>query len=250
LGNHERTGSEPQAKDKEINVNIIILASGSHGNCYLIDDGNSQVMIEIGIPWKQIQRDLDFRTSRISFALLSHSHKDHSGHARDALKFGLDVYALQSTIDTLGLSGHRIHAIRAHESFRADSWMVLPFDVEHDVEALGFLLGDADGERLLYLTDTAYSKYRFDGLTHIMVECNNISEIMSENILAGNIPAVVGKRVRRNHMSLENLKLLLLANDLSRCREIWLLHLSDGNSDEARMIKEIQETTGVPTHAA
>jgi len=204
-------------------------------------------MIEIGIPWKQIQRDLDFRTSRISFALLSHAHKDHSGHAREALKSGLDVYALQSTIDSLGLSGHRIHAIRTHESFKVGSWTVVPFDVEHDIEALGFLLGNGDGERLLYLTDTAYSKYRFEGLTHIMVECNNIAEIMSQNIQEGNIPAVVGKRVRRNHMSLENLIAMLRVNDLSRCRTIYLMHLSDGNSDEARMKQEVQAATGIPT---
>jgi phosphoribosyl 1,2-cyclic phosphodiesterase len=230
-------------------MEIVTLASGSRGNCYMVDDGNTQVLIEIGIPWKQIQRDLDFRTSKIQFALLSHSHKDHSGHAKDALKSGLDVYALQSTIDALGLSGHRIHAIKAHESFRVGSWTVLPFDVEHDVEALGFLLGNADGERLLYLTDTSYSKYRFEGLSYIMAECNNISELLSKNILEGNIPAIVGKRVRRSHMSLENLISMLKANDLSKCRQIFLMHLSDGNSDEARMKREVQAATGIPTEA-
>lgn len=225
------------------------LASGSSGNCYMIDDGNTQVLIEIGTPWKQIQRDLDFRTSKIQFALLSHSHKDHSGHAKEALKAGIDVYALQSTIDALGLSGHRIHAIKAHESFQVESWTVIPFDVEHDVEALGFLLGNSDGERLLYLTDTAYSKYRFEGLTYIMVECNNISEIMSQNIQNGNIPSMVGQRVRRNHMNLENLISFLRANDLSRCRQIFLMHLSDSNSDERRMKQEIQQATGIPTES-
>ncbi len=227
-------------------MNIIVLASGSDGNCYMIDDGTTQVMIEIGIPWKQIQRDLDFRTSAISFALLSHAHKDHSGHAKEAIKAGIDVYALQSTLDTRGLSGHRTHVIKAHKRFQVGSWTVAPFDVEHDVEALGFLLGNADGERLLYLTDTSYSKYRFEGLTYIMVECNNISQIMSRNIQDGNIPAIVGRRVRRNHFSLENVISFLKANDLNRCRIIYLMHLSDGNSDERCMKQTIQEATGIP----
>jgi phosphoribosyl 1,2-cyclic phosphodiesterase len=82
----------------------------------------------------------------------------------------------------------------------------------------------------------------------IAVECNNISEIVSKNIMEGHIPAVVGKRVRRNHMSLENLILMLKANDLSQCRAIYLMHLSDGNSDERRMKEEVQAATGIPTY--
>jgi phosphoribosyl 1,2-cyclic phosphodiesterase len=105
-------------------------------------------------------------------------------------------------------------------------------------------------DRLLFIPDTAYVENRFEGITMIAVECNNISELLSKNVQEGNIPAIVGKRVRRNHMSLENLISMLKANDLSRCRELWLLHLSDGNADEIRMKKEIQELTGVPVYIA
>ena len=41
-----------------------------------------------------------------------------------------------------------------------------------------------------------------------------------------------------------NVKEFLRANDLSKVEEIHLLHLSDGNSDEARFKREIQELTG------
>jgi hypothetical protein len=100
------------------------------------------------------------------------------------------------------------------------------------------------------VSDTAYVKNRFVGVTILAIECNNIEEILSRNIVQGNIPAVVGRRVRRNHMNLGRVIDMLKANDLSQCREIWLLHLSDGNSDEARMIREVQEATGVPCYAA
>jgi len=42
---------------------------------------------------------------------------------------------------------------------------------------------------------------------------------------------------------------MLKANDLSKCREIHLLHLSDGNSDEQLMRQKVEAATGIPTYA-
>jgi phosphoribosyl 1,2-cyclic phosphodiesterase len=51
-------------------------------------------------------------------------------------------------------------------------------------------------------------------------------------------------RIIRSHMSLETLKDMLRANDLSKVEAIYLLHLSDGNSDAVRFKREVQELTG------
>jgi phosphoribosyl 1,2-cyclic phosphodiesterase len=48
----------------------------------------------------------------------------------------------------------------------------------------------------------------------------------------------------QSHFSLENVKEFLKANDLSRVRQIWLLHLSDGNSDAELFKQEIEKLTG------
>ena len=105
-------------------------------------------------------------------------------------------------------------------------------------------------ERLLFIPDTSHVMNRFKNVTILAIECNHVADILSDNIQEGNIPSVVGRRVRRNHMSLDSVIGMLKANDLSRCREIWLLHLSDANSDEARMIRTVQEQTGIPCRAA
>lgn len=46
------------------------------------------------------------------------------------------------------------------------------------------------------------------------------------------------------------MKDFLKANDLRHVQEIWLLHLSDGNSDADRFKREIQELTGKPVYIA
>jgi len=57
-------------------------------------------------------------------------------------------------------------------------------------------------------------------------------------------------RLYASHMEISQTIKTLLANDLSKTREIHLLHLSDDRSDEARFTREVQAATGVPTYAA
>jgi phosphoribosyl 1,2-cyclic phosphodiesterase len=81
-----------------------------------------------------------------------------------------------------------------------------------------------------------------------MIECNYSAEILKANIDAGKIPKAVAKRLFESHFELENVKKFLQAQDLTTVKAIYLLHMSDGNSDSARFKKEIQELTGVPTY--
>lgn len=221
-------------------------ASGSKGNCYLLQTDTGSILIELGIPWKKVMLHLDFMTSKLNFALISHSHGDHSSAVKDALKAGIDVYLSSATAEALGVSQHhRIHILKAGEKQQIGSWDVLPFDLIHDVPCLGFLIAH-DTKRLLFIPDTAYVKNRFTGITIAAIECNFTEDILSRNIQKGHLAPVVGHRIRRSHMSLQTVIEMLKSNDLSRCRQIFLLHLSSGNSDEAQMIKEVQEATGIP----
>lgn len=183
--------------------------------------------------------------SAIAACLVTHEHSDHCKSIKDVMKAGIDVYASKGTFETLNLSGHRIKPVKSKEQFQIGTWTILPFDVQHDVsEPLGFLLANQLGEKLLFATDTYYIKYKFQGLTHVMVECNYSREILIQNIVNGTTPRVMKKRLERSHFSLENVKDFIKANDLSKVQEIWLLHLSDSNSNADLFKREIQELTG------
>ena len=60
----------------------------------------------------------------------------------------------------------------------------------------------------------------------------------------------MARRLTKSHFSLENLKSFLKANDLSQVREIYLIHLSDANSDEEKFKYEIAALTGKPVIVA
>ncbi|MFD0825820.1 MBL fold metallo-hydrolase [Neobacillus sp. M.A.Huq-85] len=226
-------------------IEIKALASSSKGNCYRVTDGTTPLLLDCGIGFKDIRKGLDFQTSSIAGCLVTHEHNDHVKSIKDVLKAGIDVYASKGTIQTLNITHHRIKPVKAREQFKIGTWTILPFEVEHDVsEPIGFLLANQDEEKLLFATDTYFIRYKFSGLTHIMVETNYSMDILNQNVIHGFIDNGRKKRLMRSHFSLENAKEFFKANDLSKVQEIWLLHLSDTNSDADLFKSEIQKLTG------
>ena len=225
-------------------MDIKVLASSSRANAYRISDEKTALLLEAGLSYKELQRALGFKTSELTAVLITHEHKDHSRAVAELAKAGIDCYMSAGTKEALGLSGHRIHELWPRVQTQIGTWTVLPFETQHDAaEPLGYLLASGQ-EKLLFATDTYYIRYKFNGLTHIMVECNYAADILEENVEAERIPAALKQRLLQSHFSLANVKEFLRANDLSKVEEIHLLHLSDGNSDEARFKREIQELTG------
>lgn len=226
-----------------------MIGSSSAGNCYRIDDGHTALLLEAGLPIKEIQRSLQFRLSAIAGALVSHAHLDHAKSAADMLKAGIDVFGQQETFDALGLKSHRLNAILPQVAFQIGTWTILPFPLEHDCPNVGFLLANGK-EKLVYITDSYFCRYKFSGLTHLMLECNHSYAILDAKVLSGELDIHRKNRLMRSHFSLENCKEFLKANDLSKVQEIHLIHLSGDNSNEEQFKREIQELTGLPVLVA
>ena len=233
-------------------MDIKILASGSKGNAYYVSDGKTSLLLEAGIPFKQIQRGLGFKTSELAGVLISHEHADHIKAVKIMMgKTTAGIYMSKGTAEALNLTGHQLHIIEAGKQFRIGTWEILPFEAVHDAaEPLSFLLANQSGTRLLFATDTAYIKHRFKGLTHLIVETNYSIDILNRNVRDGYITSVAKRRIIQSHMSLETLVEMLKANDLRQVREIILGHLSDGNSDAEKFKATIKGITGKPTYIA
>lgn len=232
-------------------IDVKVLASSSGGNCYHISDGSTPLLIDCGLRYQRIQQGIGFGISRLGGCLVTHEHKDHSRSVQQLMKAGIDCYMTAGTAEMLKVRGHRLHIVKARVQFRIGAWTILPFETQHDArEPIGFLLGNEAGDKLLYATDTYYLRYRFKGLTHLMIECNYSSELLRRNVDAGLVDAIVARRVIKSHFSLEHLLEFLTANDLSQVECIWLLHLSDNNSDESYFKTKVMEATGKPVVVA
>lgn len=223
------------------------LASSSAGNSIWLSDGITPLLLDAGISFKKLQKAIGFRVSQLKGVLISHSHADHCRALKDLLRAGVDCYMSRETQKALDVNSHRTQRLVALAEYPIGSWRMMPFKTVHDVDNFGFLLGSRGNGKVLYLTDTPYCKYKFTGLTHILIGCNYSKDLLDRN---KGLNPEAKKHIIKGHMSLETLKEFLRANDRSQLREIWLLHLSDGNSDAERFKREIQELTGVPVYIA
>lgn len=229
-------------------ISIQALGSSSAGNAYIIRSGDRILLLECGVPWQVIQRAVDYRLDKIDGCLCSHGHGDHSKSAKHVMASGVDLYASPDALPQFAGTHHRFKALVAMESVKVGpGWTVQPFHTVHDSPgSLGFVVSDGE-DTLAFVTDTGYCRYKVPGLSLLMIEANFSEVILQQNIERGHVHPAVGKRVRENHMSIERVLDFLAANDLSRLREIRLIHLSDGNSDAELFQKMVQQATGVPT---
>lgn len=233
-------------------MKLKVLASGSSGNCYLLENEEETLIIEAGITYKRIQEGIGYNINKVVGCLISHEHKDHSKATEQLMKAGVTIYTSEGTLEGMGQElGHRIEIIKAHELVKVGGFTILPFDTQHDaLEPLGFLIQHRDIGKLLFITDSYYCKYKFKGVDHILVECNYKKELLADNIEKGIIPEWLQERITKSHFELENVKKFLKSSDLSRTKNIVLVHLSSQNSDKALFKTEIERETGRPVFIA
>lgn len=213
------------------------LASSSHGNAYVVSDRDTRILLECGVPYKQLQKLAGFSLSEFKACLVSHEHKDHAKSVDDLLRRGMDVYMSPGTSEALGYAD-LAKLIEHMEQFNIGSFDIVPFTTFHDAaEPLGFLIKSrVDGDVLAFATDTVNLRYKFPGLNILAIEANYDKHVLER---CEKLPEKVRHRITNAHMEIDTLCDYLSTLDLSECREIHLLHLSDATSREAEFIAKV-----------
>lgn len=212
------------------------LASSSAGNAYVVNDGETRILLDCGLTRKKLQKAVNFSLSEFAACLLSHEHNDHAKCALDLIKDGMTVYMSEGTADVLGAEGAELMEDRAQ--FNVGSLDIVPFATFHDAaEPLGFLIKSrVDGDVLAFATDTVNLRYKFPGLNILAIEANYEKAILERS---ERMPEKVRHRISNAHMEIDVLCDYLRTLDLSQCREIHLLHLSDATSHEGHFINKV-----------
>lgn len=234
-------------------IDIKVVGSGSSGNCYLADFNGTKILLEAGLPFKKIQKALNYKVSEVEACLVTHEHLDHAKSVKYLARAGVNIYMTAGTGLALNEYSHRIKifatktGLSQYRGVKIKDLLIQPFQAVHDVrEPVNFYISDRNtGESLLFVTDTAYMKYKIPDVDVLMVECNYVKSILDKKVDDGELNISLRNRIVRNHMSLETLLEALKGVNLKRLRKTYVIHLSDSNSDEKLILEEIQKATGV-----
>ena len=212
------------------------LASSSSGNAYVVSDKDTRILLECGVSHTKLQKLSGFSLSEFQACLVSHEHKDHAKSVLDLISRGMPVYMSQGTADSLDTDA--VTLIEAMEQFNIGSMDIVPFTTFHDAaEPLGFLVKSrVDGDVLAFATDTVNLRYKFPGLNILAIEANYDKAILER---CERMPEKVRHRITNTHMEIDTLCDYLRTLDLSQCRQIHLLHLSDATSHEGHFINKV-----------
>jgi len=222
-------------------LNVTTLASGSAGNCALVESPQSRVLIDGGLSARQITlrlAELGVEPSQLDGILITHEHCDHVQGLEVLLKkFDIPVYANSLTAEALGEKiQRRARIFQTGSDFALKDIMVQTFSVPHDAaEPTGFVLHH--GESVLgfctdlgFATKLVYERLRF--AQTILIETNHDEKMLQNDPRR---PWSLKQRIMSRHGHLSNTAAAsvleqLLGNGLRRA---ILAHLSrDCNSPE------------------
>jgi len=229
------------------------LYSSSEGNLYEVTARSGQrLLIECGVVWARLQEAIRYDLSNIMGCLVSHEHKDHSKAIFEVLEAGIPIYATSGTLDAYGIepSERNVNVVSTMELAEIGPFRVVAFPINHDAaEPVGFWVREVAGENLLYATDTSHIRLRFKiPFDIIAIECSYDHERLSKQVESGEVHVAVAKRLLTSHMEChETLRYLDEFCDLSRCREIHLIHMSGERVDREALKAECEKRFFIAT---
>lgn len=230
-------------------MELVVIGSSSKGNGYVLNGTNEALCIEAGTKLIETKKALGFDLQKVRGCIVTHSHNDHSRYAKEYADSGIRVLALADVLETKGITRNAT-AITLGNAYKLGGFVVTPFAVQHDVPCVGYVIQHSECGKVVFITDTFACQYRFKGVNHYLLEANYSDEILEANIAAGRVSGGMRDRLLTSHFELSNTIRYLLTSDRTALHKVVLVHLSDGNSNEAQFVQQVREAIGKPVYAA
>lgn len=215
------------------------IGSGSSGNGYALISGEEILLLECGVPAKEMLKAIDYQTSMVNGCILSHIHGDHAGYIKQYMQYGIKMFTSDEVeTDVEAVIGEKTIGLQRMKRQKIGSFSVIPFSVPHgETECDGWLIDTAEG-RILFITDAEYCPYDFSkmNINYGLIECN-----YSEDYLSAEDSSSKNHHVLTGHLELQTCKRLIQSINSNSLRSIGLIHISAGNGNPQRFRSEISE---------
>lgn len=211
------------------------IATGSTGNCYaLTSDSGETLILDCGIPIKEIKKGLDWNIRNVVGCIVSHAHSDHSKSVKDFRQMGIPIYAPYLKIDYMSMSMGEF-TVKPFDLTTIDGNWTHTHANGEPCPIYGFLITHKEMGRMLYITDTELIKWRFKDINHILLGVNYDKDLVDKD----NDPKT--RHVFRGHLSIDTACDFVKANYSDSLQNVIMCHLSSENSDRDSFIEKMKK---------
>ncbi|MGI5984856.1 MAG: MBL fold metallo-hydrolase [Clostridiales bacterium] len=220
-------------------MQIYTIASGSGGNCTLVKDGDTAILIDAGISTKRIKlslAELNISPDQLAGILITHEHSDHICGLNTLIKHhDIPIFAPRTVANHLcwsiaGVEDY-ITVLKTGQDCDICGLKVLPFHTPHDTpESVGYRI---TGSSVFgFCTDFGHvTDEIIEGLSGVdaaVIESNHDIEMLR----SGSYPVYLKRRILSDNGHLSNESCGQLAVELYKrgTRKMILGHLSRENN--------------------
>ena len=212
------------------------IATGSSGNCYTLTSNIGETLIlDCGIPIKEIKKGLNWNVKDVVGVLCTHKHLDHSKSVEDFEAMGIPILVpyLGDSCKSMNMGGF---TVKPFDLTTIDgSWTHTDANGE-PCPIYGFLITHKEMGRMLYITDTNLIKWRFKSINHILLGVNYDKDLID------NEDSAKVNHVYRGHMSIDTACNFVKSNSSKDLQNVIMCHLSKNNADKDLFIDKMKST--------
>lgn len=214
-----------------------ILASGSKGNCSIIESKGISIVIDCGTTKRYLTHsfsELSVDISRVSAVLITHDHSDHTSQ--------LKLFSEHQIYSPTALNYEHIQ-VEPYVPFMIGHIMITPIQTSHDAgDSVGYIIEDGHS-KLVYITDTGYIRDKdlafLASADFYIMESNHDPELLMET----SRPYYIKRRILSDtgHLSNQDAAQILAKVVSDQTKEIVLAHMSEQANDATLAIQTVRE---------
>ncbi|MBU0535904.1 MAG: MBL fold metallo-hydrolase [Nanoarchaeota archaeon] len=226
-------------------MEVSVIASGSNGNCCLVEENNCSILIDAGKSGREIASRMDFlgkSIENVDALLITHCHHDHlAGAGVLSRRFNIPIYMTKEVFDESKDKIGAAHVINYpnRKKFSIKHIEVLPVQTSHNVSSCGFVFGSND---FGIFTDTGcvtdQMETAISKLKCVLLESNHDIDM----VIKGSYPYFLKNWILSDRGHLSNIHASQLVQEKGRnLSQVLLGHLS-GNNNTPETAKKTFET--------